>query len=242
MRTLICLLLFPCLISAQINPAFVVKANLGYTKVESSGDGMFGFEKDGKFGYLDKKGNVVIPADYVYESTTTKTIQSFQKGLVKVKKDNKYGVLDKTGKIVVPFEYDGLYLSNYGKYVSVYNNINGKNTWGIVNMQNKVLIPIVYEQLQIDSNLIGIKQNGKWGMKDISGKDILPLEYDQVTPYAQNQVIMATKGSQYGYLDAKGKWLFEKVKSVYTLSGCYEGMIMCQVNSKYGYLDTKAMK
>jgi hypothetical protein len=239
MKFLLPLLVFPCFIHAQINSAFATRSNLSYSKVESSSDGMFGFEKDGKFGYLDKNGNVVIPADYAYESSTSKTIPSFIKGFVKLKKDNKYGVLDKTGKTIIPFEYDGLYIGSYGKYVSVYNNINGKNTWGIVNMQNKILLPIVYEQFQIDSNLIGVKQNGKWGMKDISGKDILPLEYDQVFPYSQNQVILATKGTQYGFVDANGKWLFEKVKSVYTLNGCYEGMIMCSVSGKYGYLDLK---
>lgn len=239
MKFILILLLLPCVVAAQINSAFIIKSNLSYTKVESSGDGMFGFEKDGKIGYHDKNGKVIVPADYSYESATSKTIPSFQKGFVKLKKDNKYGVVDKTGKTVIPFQYDGLYLNNYGKYVSVYNNINGKNTWGIVNMQNKVLIPIVYEQLQIDSNLIAIKQNGKWGMKDMSGKNILPLEYDQLTPYAQNQVMLAQKGTQYGYLDKTGKWLFEKPKSVFTLHGCYEGMIMCIVNSKYGYLDLK---
>jgi hypothetical protein len=237
MKFSLILLLFPYFITAQINPAFVVKSNLSYTKVESSGDGMFGFEKDGKFGYLDKNGNVVIPANYVYESNT-KTIPGFQKGMVKLKKDKKYGVLDKTGKTIIPFEYDGLYTSN-GKYISVYNTINGKNTWGVVSMQNKVLIPIAYDQLQVDSNLIGVKQNGKWGMKDVSGKEILPIEFESLTPYAQNQVILAQKGSQYGFIDAKGKWLFEKVKSVYTLNGCYQGMIVCIVNGKHGYLDMK---
>jgi len=238
MKFLLILLLFPCFIIGQINPVFVAKSNLSYSKIESSGDGMFGFDKDGKIGYLDKNGNVVIPADYDYESTTSKTIPAFQTGMVKLRKGFKYGVLDKAGKIILPFEYDGLFTSN-GKYIPVYNIVNGKNTWGIVNTQNKVLIPVIYEQLQIDSNLIGVKQNGKWGLKDVSGKDILPIEYDQLTPYAKNQVIQATKGSQVGFIDANGKWLFQKEKSVYTLSGCYEGMIMCTVSGKYGYLDLK---
>jgi hypothetical protein len=239
MRILFVLIILPFFATPQLNPAFVVKSNLSYTKIESAGEGMFGFEKDNKFGYLDKNGNVIISADYSYESTA-KTIPSFQKGgFVKLKKDNKYGVLDKTGKIIIPFDYDGLYLSSYGGYTSVYKTTDGKNIWGIVNMQNKVLIPIVYDQLQIDSNLIAVKQNGKWGLKNITGKDLVPVEYDLLIPYAQNQVIQAQKGSQYGFIDANGKWLFEKVKSVYTLNGCYEGMIMCTVSSKYGYLDLK---
>src|ERR1051325_7546362 len=101
MKFVLILLLSPFFIVAQINPAFVVKSNLGFSKVESSGDGMFGFEKDGKFGYLDKNGNVVIPAEYVYESSTSKTIPALQNGMVKLRKDFKYGILDKTGKLVI---------------------------------------------------------------------------------------------------------------------------------------------
>ena len=240
MRILSVLLFLPFFTFSQVNPLFVVKSNLSYSKLEPSGEEMFGFEKDNKFGYIDKKGNVIIPAEYSFDPTTAKTIPAFQKGgFVKIKKDSKYGVLDKTGKIIIPFEYDGLYLSSYGGYTSVYKTTGGKNTWGIVNMQNKILIPIEYDQLQIDSNLIGVKQNGKWGLKNIAGKDLAPFEYDLLFPYAQNQVILAQKGSQYGFIDANGKWLFEKAKSVYTLYGCYENMIMCLVNSKYGFLDLK---
>lgn len=240
MRILSFFIFLPFFVSAQINQAFVVKSNLGYTKVEASNEGMFGFEKDGKFGYLDKNGNVAIPADYLYETSTDKTIPQFQKGgFVKIRKENKFGVLDKTGKTIIPFDYDGLYLSSYGGYTSVYKTTEGKTVWGIVNMQNKVLIPIAYDQLQIDSNLIAIKQNGKWGLKNIAGKDLAPIEFDLLIPYAQNQVIQAQKGTQYGFIDANGKWLFEKAKTVYGLNGCYEGMIMCTVNGKYGFLDLK---
>src|SRR5258705_4367591 len=207
MRILSVLLFLPFFTFSQVNPLFVVKSNLSYSKIESSGEGMFGFEKDGKFGYLDKNGNIAIPADYSYESTTSKTIPAFQKGgFVKLKKDNKYGVLDKTGKIIIPFDYDGLYLSSYGGYTSVYKTTDGKNIWGIVNMQNKILIPIAYDQFQIDSNLIAVKQNGKWGLKSIAGKDLVPVEYDLLIPYAQNQVIQAQKGTQYGFIDTNGKW------------------------------------
>ncbi len=236
MRSLLLLLLLPVFVSAQNGP-YVFKSNLYYKKLEASGDGMFGFEKDGKFGYIDKNEKVVIPAIYSYESSYSSEIPSFNNGYVKIKKDSKYGALDKTGKMAIPFDYESLYFLFNGIAASVSIKKDGKFVYGIVNMQNKVVVPIEYEQFQVNNDLLGFKQNGKWGLMDITGKKILPAEYDQLVPYADDKVVQAKKGSQYGYIDLTGKWLFEKAASVYTLYGSHYGMITCVVNSKYGYLD-----
>ena len=239
MKFLLILLGYPILISAQVNPAFLVKPNLDYSNMQSSGDGMFGFDSGDKFGYIDKNGNIAIPAEYTYESTSSKIIPGFDRGFVKIKKEGKYGLLDKTGKVTIPFEYDNLYFYPSYKFAAVSKTVGGKNQWGIVSLQNKVIIPLQYEQLQLDSNLIGFKQNGKWGLKDISGNDLMPAEYESMYPYAKSKMVLVQKGPQYGFTDINGKWLFEKAKSVYTLYGVYEDMIECVVSNKYGYLDTK---
>lgn len=238
MRSLLFLILCPIIVEAQINSPFISKANLYYTKLEASGEGMFGFEKDGKFGYIDKNEKVVIPPIYSYENSYS-GIPLFNHGYVKIKQNGKYGALDKTGKVAIPFDYESLYFLSHGNVASVSNNSDGKNIYGIVNMQNKVIVPIEYEQFQIDSNLVAYKQNGKWGLMDIAGKKILPAEYDALTPYAKDKVVLAKKGTQYGYIDLTGKWLFEKPASVYILYGSHYGMINCVVNSKYGFLDLK---
>src|SRR5690242_16943963 len=98
MRLLSVLLLLPFYSLCQLNPAFVAKANLSYSSLQSSGDGMFGFENNGKFGYVDKTGNIVVPAIYSYTSSY-KVIPTFTKGYVCVKNNDKIGVIDKTGKV-----------------------------------------------------------------------------------------------------------------------------------------------
>ena len=108
MRKLIAFLLIPCLTSAQINPAFVVKTGLLYNKLEYKGNGLFGFETNDRFGYMDKTGKVIIPAEYSYKLNDN-SIPLFYKGVIAVKKDSKMGIIDKTGKIIIPFEYDNTY-------------------------------------------------------------------------------------------------------------------------------------
>jgi hypothetical protein len=239
MRSILILLLCPIIASAQINPAYIFKSNLGYTKLEASGDGMFGFEKDGKFGYMDKNEKVIIPAIYSYE-TSSSTIPAFNKGYVRIKNDGKTGMLDKSGKIVLPFEYDYIgYVQFPGKNAAVSKKNGSKSSYGLVNDQNKILIPLEYDDIFADSNLVTVKQNGKWGLFDNTGKKLLETEYSSLIPYAKEKVLRAEKDGQYGYIDLAGKWLFEKAKNVYTLYGASQGMILCVVSGKYGFLDMK---
>jgi hypothetical protein len=201
---------------------------------------MFGFEKGGKFGYMDKNENVVIPAIYSFESETLKTIPSFTKGYVRLKKDGKYGIVDKTGKITIPFDYDYLViyplLSNHASFS---RKENGKTLYGMVTLQNKPLLPAEYEQFVADRDMIVFKQTGKYGLADPTGKKLIPAEFSSLTAFPTEGMLLAEKDGKYGIADTKGDWLFEKQKSVYTLLGAGQGMIRCKVNGKFGFLDKK---
>lgn len=61
---------------------------------------LFLSKKDGKYGYINKDGNVVV--DYIYEDATEQN----KNGFVSVKKDGKWGALDKDGKEVVETKYE----------------------------------------------------------------------------------------------------------------------------------------
>ena len=241
MRFLFLLIFLPTVISAQINPAYIFKENLNYTKLEVSGDGMFGFEKDGKVGYMDKNEKLIIPAIYSIEgSVNYPTIPSFSKGYVRLKKDGKYGILDKTGKIVVPFDYEYLsVIPLLGTHATVGKKEGSKMVYGVINMQNNLVINLEYDDLLSDSNLIALKQNGKWGLINSSGKKILPFEYPNLTPYAKSQMVRTEKDGKFIFIDLNGNSLFEKTKSVYTVYAPAQGMILCTVSSKYGFLDLK---
>lgn len=57
-------------------------------------------KKDGKYGYVDKKGNIVI--DYIYDDATEQN----EHGFAAIKKDGLWGSIDKEGKIVIEPKYD----------------------------------------------------------------------------------------------------------------------------------------
>lgn len=67
---------------------------------------LFISKKDGKYGFVDKEGNVVV--DYIYDDAT----QQNEYGYAGVKKDGKWGVVDKQGKLLQEPTYDlGDYLT-----------------------------------------------------------------------------------------------------------------------------------
>lgn len=64
-----------------------------------TGNTIFLSKKDGKYGYIDKKGDVIV--DYQYEDG----LEQNEFGYVAVKKDGKWGALDKNGKTVAENKY-----------------------------------------------------------------------------------------------------------------------------------------
>jgi hypothetical protein len=74
---------------------------------------LFLSKKDGKYGYVNSKGIVVV--DYIYDDATEQN----KYGYVAVKKDGKWGALDQTGKVVVEPKYDmenNLYIDFIGTW------------------------------------------------------------------------------------------------------------------------------
>lgn len=61
---------------------------------------LFLSQKDGKYGYIDEKGNVVV--DYIYDDATEQN----QYGFAAVKKNGTWGSINKQGEIVIEPKYN----------------------------------------------------------------------------------------------------------------------------------------
>lgn len=95
-----------------------------YHDAKSFSDGLACVQKDynGKWGYIDKTGKLVIP--YSFERASL-----FSCGFACVEQNGKYGVIDKMGNFVIPAIYDR------AKHVTEYSVVvkqNGK--WGAINL------------------------------------------------------------------------------------------------------------
>lgn len=70
-------------------------------------NGLCVFSKNGKHGYIDKNGNIVIPAKYEYA-------YPFINSIAYVEEAGKAGFIDKKGKSVIPINYRQLWMPSEG--------------------------------------------------------------------------------------------------------------------------------
>ncbi len=123
--------------------AVIRHADGAFTYIVPEGDNMARFAgnrrisvmQEGKYGYIDFEGNLVIPYEFSQFSV-------FREGLCMVKRNGYYGFIDTLGKTVVPFEYDG------GEFFVNDSAIMLKQgKMGVINSKNEVLIQFIYDRI-----------------------------------------------------------------------------------------------
>ncbi len=159
-------------------------------------EGMIAVKTGGKYGFLNSKGETVVPFQYDFAD-------NFRRGTAKIRLNKLFGIIDKTGKFVLPAEFseispltngyftcikNGKYLladekgviilpAEYDKISFVKNGLvrAQKNLlYGIISVQKQIVLPFEYEHIgEISDGFVFIKKAGKWGIADEKGKIIL---------------------------------------------------------------------
>jgi len=165
--------------------------------------------KDGKFGYLNKIGEVAIPFEYDFTYV-------FKDGLAAVKKTGKWGFIDKTGCFVIPLKYDAVRAGIFYEGRAAVS-IGGK--WGYIDRTGAELTPFTHDYVDIPeaaensdkskniSNIspfdevsgfregvARVKKDGKYGCIDKTGSVIIPIEYDCATNFSEGIAVVKKDG------------------------------------------------
>lgn len=182
-------------------------------------EGFAPVKKNGKWGYIDLKGKVVI--DFLFDDAWC-----FSEGLAPVKLNGKYGYINNKGKVVI----DCTYVSSYGfhKGVAV---VKDDNKFGFINRNGAWLIKPEYDDVDLGrndyewtkNNVVRIQKGDLWGAaKVLDGKVeiIVKPKYSKLYPYRDNKaqfvILHKDKNGNYtlkrteGYIDESGveieKW------------------------------------
>ena len=200
-------------------------------------EGVACVKKDGKWGAIDKSGNVVIPFEFT-------ELEAFNDDLAKAQKNNgKYGFIDKQGNIVVPFIYDcvGYF---YNGYAMVGNNDTGK--YGFIDRQGNLVVPMIYDDVSDFHEGMAAVFNktddynfGSYGFVNTQGQQVVPMIYNDAGHFSNglapvaipNERFSRDKGQKlYGYIDKNGNMV---IKPQYSEANpFYEGLANVTVNSR----------
>jgi WG containing repeat len=201
----------------------------------------FLFSRDGKVGYIDKAGKIIIPARF-------DNAINFSEGLAAVEIDKKYGCIDVNGKIVIPPRFD---------YIDEFKNGLAEITLdrlekGKIDKTGKIVTALSLPKPTplSDNNrpsdmkpdvltLVG-KEDGKYGYEDGNKKMVIPAQFDYGADTFVEDMAWVQVKNRIGYINKQGKVIispkFDYVSGGRT--GNFDGGLarVC-LNKKCGYID-----
>ena len=189
-------------------------------------------DKKGKFGYIDKNGNEVVPCKY-------DDAEYFSEGLAKVKMNGRWGFIDKNGKEVIPCKYDDAW--DFSEELA---KVKMNDKWGFVNKNGNEVIPCKYDDaggfseglayVQMNGKWGFLKKNRKWGFIDKNGNEVIPCKYDDAWDFSEGFALVQMNG-KCGFVDKNGN---EVIPCKYDVA-CYfsEGLALVQMNDNFGFID-----
>jgi len=149
-------------------------------------------KETGKFGYKDKKGNVVI--DHLYDEA-----YAFNNGLAAVKDNGKFGAVNKKGEVVIPLKYESVSTLRHGLVPVQYQ---GK--WYYFDVMGYAKgFSMAYDRAFPLSDGMGLVcRDNRWGYVDSTAREVIPLQYTRAAKFEQGlaPVFVGSK-LKYGYID-----------------------------------------
>lgn len=171
--------------------------------------GLLQWEHDGKWGFLNTKGEVAVP--FMWD----KVGWGFENGFAKVSKGGKSGLINTNGHVVVPLEWGDIYFPQGGGGVPPFP-VKRDGNWGFVDESGKVLVEPAWDKVRgFKEDMAAIKKHERWGFVDLSGRVIVPPErWTTVYDFKEGSawVIESKDGeTNQGRIDLQGKFTSEKM-------------------------------
>ncbi len=209
-------------------------------------EGLAAVESNGKWGYIDKNGNVII--SFKYEDAL-----HFSEKLAAIELRGKWGFIDKQDNLVIPFKYDNVgnfsngraefelngrkgYLDKYG--TEHYDNGGSAPKKNVTYNVAKIPVPakaIFYDGLAVvESNDSGWACDVKKGYIDKNGSVIIPFKYEDAWSFSEGLAAVKLNG-KWGFIDKNGNVVIPFTYN-YAWSFC-AGLARVNLCGEWGFID-----
>jgi len=221
-----------------------------YDKVENFHEGLAAVQLNGKYGFINKKGHLVIPLKFDW-------VLNFCNGYCPFIEGNFMGFIDKSGKEVIPAtiqcksdkDYD-LYMNLQSGFFEEYCRIYSDKKWKYINPSGltKINLPSNCTGVgNFNSGIAAVKINNLWGFIDKEGKQIIQPKYKELnSSFIEDLACVGTTcrsekyGGEiicYGYIDRNGR---ELIKPQYFDAEAFSdglALVKKEHDSEYGYIN-----
>jgi hypothetical protein len=189
-------------------------------------DGIGAVAKNGKWGYADMSGNVVIPLLLDFAG-------DFDRGLARVGEGGKYFFINRKGERITP-EFDRAF--DFREDLAAV--IVGHKV-GYIRRDGTFALPAVHEGasgIDFSEGLVATRIEGKLGFMDTTGSIIVKPSYNDAYPFSEGLAPVKV-GDKWGYIDMRGNVV---IPLQYRIAHMFaEGVASVQLadSGKWGYID-----
>ena len=203
--------------------------------IERKYDGMERFEngyakirKNGKWGFIDESGKIVVKPEY--DSVWKAKYADYFGGT----KGDEHDLILKNGKVIS--------MNSMGVYDNINYEDNGffkvekdkKN--GYIDENENVVIPVIYDNIYYVDGIFCAEKGGKWGCMNKNGEIIIPFIYDKISQYIDGMVVVIKDG-KCGCVNKKGETV---IPIVYEAEMYFQnGVSGAFKDGKMGYINMK---
>lgn len=213
-------------------------------------NGLARVTKGDKYGFIDVKGELVIPLSYDYA-------QNFEQGIavIGISGDGEFpmkGMIDTLGNLITPVLYD-----HFGEISEGLRSVHLDEHVGFVDLQGRLRIPVkfrgTYEVPPYFNEGVCAVENpneeyaSTFGFIDTSGKFVLKPKFKLWGGAAMNNLpilseglFVFTKKGKFGYRNRKGKVV---LKAVYDGAEVFsEGLAAVRIKDEVIFIDHKGKR
>ena len=173
-----------------------------YDDLKDFKEGLSAANLKGKWGFIDKQNNAVIPFDYkqVYSFSENRTFaQDF---------NNKWHLIDSRGQIISQLKFN-----KFSAFKNGYAVVGELGGFTLIDTNAEEVLTEAYKSINIlnESNIIAKSANNKYGLLTALGDTILPFEYDRISGSLPHLICQKTDGQHYyNTITKKRSETFEK--------------------------------
>lgn len=194
-------------------------------------NGLLVYDFRGKYGYMDRKGNVVIEPQF-------DDAEQFSEGLACVKIGDKTGYINKTGAFVI----DGEGLEFVGKMSDGMVMVGNKGKYGYFDKNGNQVLAFKYESASDYSDgLAWVVINGDICCIDKRGNVVIDAaNYIGVNDFNEGMAFVWIDYEHPVCIDKKGNVVIDKLPEGLSWDDDLmfsEGLARVKIDDKYGYID-----
>ena len=191
--------LIAALLAAWMLAGLVLAEAGAETSFESVGpfkNGLARVEQDGKFGYVDKSGALVIPCQW-------DAANNFSEGFAYVRIGDSdtglYGLIDTAGAYVLPCEWNRI-----GSFQEGFAHVEKDGKIGFIDTTGALAIPCQWGTAgDFSEGLACVSVDGLYGYIDRTGELVIPCQWESASSFSEGLACVAREGRSV-YIDTDG--------------------------------------